>query len=135
MTQIIQENKSRYRTKFTAREREIIFYVSIGDTNQLISEKLKISIKTIESNLHRIYGLLGIKVDSLDKNPRVLLATTIFRMEFMKEEKTTITDEEWQQFLDQVYCNSLYNKPEKHATEKFLQWRKNNAAKTTTKNS
>jgi hypothetical protein len=45
------------------------------------------------------------------------------------KEKELISDKEWNQFLKEEYSQVLYYLPTKESTEKFLNWRKNNASK------
>jgi DNA-binding CsgD family transcriptional regulator len=52
-----------FKEKFSITEREgdIIFHVIHGHSNQVIGEKLCISIRTVESHLYSIFQKLGIK--------------------------------------------------------------------------
>ena len=42
-----------------------------------------------------------------------------------QEHEKVISDKEWEKFLEDIYSNVRYGKPDKHATANFLIWRKN----------
>ena len=57
-----KKTKEKQRTSFdlTEREKEVLILISKGLSNKEIAEKLIISILTLRTYIHNIYGKLGI---------------------------------------------------------------------------
>lgn len=61
MPELSEENGSLELLGLTAREAEVLAYVSIGKTNKDVGEILKISPRTVQKHLQRIYAKLGVE--------------------------------------------------------------------------
>jgi DNA-binding CsgD family transcriptional regulator len=57
-------SRLRERLQLTAREAEVLLWLSYGKSNADISEVLKISPRTVQKHLERIYEKLGVETRS-----------------------------------------------------------------------
>ena len=48
------------KNKLTERERNVLFYLSTGLTNDEIADKIHISVHTVKAHLESIYDKLGV---------------------------------------------------------------------------
>jgi serine/threonine-protein kinase len=62
----------------TERERDVLATMAEGYSNEAIARRLFLSPKTVEANIHRLLGKLGID-ESPDSNRRVLAVLTYLR--------------------------------------------------------
>jgi len=69
-------------SQLTAREKEISFAVSDGDSNKVIAQKLGIVERTVKSHLTNIFEKLQVK-------DRVALVIYLNQFNFRREDKTS----------------------------------------------
>ena len=63
LNKILSLSKSQHTTElhFTERELEVLHYLSMGLTNNQISEKLNITVHTTKAHIHKIYEKLAVQ--------------------------------------------------------------------------
>lgn len=63
LNKILSLSKSEHTTElhFTERELEVLHYLSMGLTNNQISEKLNITVHTTKAHIHKIYEKLAVQ--------------------------------------------------------------------------
>ena len=79
ITAHLQARKESCVAELTDREREILGLIAEGYNNRAIAEKVKITVKSVENTINRIFHKMGIESGDGDLQPRVAAVLTYLR--------------------------------------------------------
>ena len=71
---LMEKNECPFLNQLTAREAEILSFLSKGYTNSSIAQSLYIDVKTVEHHINSMYSKLKTSSDFNDRHPRVSAA-------------------------------------------------------------
>jgi two-component system, LuxR family, response regulator FixJ len=69
--QLREETRRRFET-LTAKEREVLRYISAGDANKIVARKMNVSLRTVELHRQSVFNKMG--ADSLAELVRMVVA-------------------------------------------------------------